>query len=72
MSGIDQEVKDFVKSLAHLKEDGPSGKTEDQDVPPDVPGIVNGPKGTAKWGIGKLHHVQPFSFPNNQGILRNH
>jgi hypothetical protein len=64
MSGIDQETKDFVKELERLKLqngvetlDG-SQKTADHDIPRDLPGIVNGPTGTAKWGIGKLHHVR--------------
>jgi hypothetical protein len=64
MSGIDQEIKDFVQELDKMKNlqigvesmDG-NQKTADQDIPKDLPGIVNGPAGTAKWGIGKLHHV---------------
>ena len=63
MSGIDQETKDFVKELERVKLqngvetlDG-SQKTADNDIPRDLPGIVNGPAGTAKWGVGKLHHV---------------
>lgn len=63
MSGIDQEVKDLVRELEKVKlRDGVESmngkqKTADQDIPKDLPGIVNGPAGTAKWGIGKLHHV---------------
>jgi hypothetical protein len=61
MSGIDQEIKDLVQGLEKMKGfqismDG-NQKTADQDIPKDLPGIVNGPAGTAKWGIGKLHHV---------------
>jgi hypothetical protein len=68
MSGIDQEIKDFVKVLE--KQTSQNGveplngeqKTADQDIPSDLPGIVNGPAGTAKWGIGKLHHVHSPIF----------
>ena len=68
MSGIDQEIKDFVKVLE--KQNSQNGveplngeqKTADQDIPKDLPGIVNGPAGTAEWGIGKLHHVFSYIF----------
>ena len=67
MSGIDQEIKDFVKTLE--KQDSQNAvelngdiKTEDQDIPSNVPGIVNGPAGTAPWGIGKLHKVHAHIF----------
>lgn len=65
MTGCDQEIKDFVKELEKVKlQNGVEAldgtqKTADQDIPKDLPGIVNGPTGTAKWGIGKLHHVLP-------------
>jgi hypothetical protein len=73
MSGIDQEIKDFVKRLAEIPqtEDILNGevKTADQDIPDDEPSIVNGPRGTAKWGIGKLHHVRLLlSKLNSQGF----
>jgi len=76
MSGIDQEVKDFVKDLEKVKlRDGVESmdgtqKTADQDIPKDLPGIVNGPTGTAKWGIGRLHHVYFTCFwsTNTQGF----
>ena len=76
MSGIDQEVKDFVKDLEKVKlrdevesMDG-TQKTADQDIPKDLPGIVNGPTGTAQWGIGKLHHVYFTCYwsTNTQGF----
>lgn len=57
MSGIDDEIKEFVRDISgksKVVED--KDKTADQDLPNDIPGIVNGPRGTAKWGIGKLHH----------------
>ena len=68
MSGIDQEIKEFIKELDKIKlqngvepMDG-NQKTADQDIPKDLPGIVNGPAGTAKWGIGNLHHVNSLPF----------
>lgn len=69
MSGIDQEVKAFVKKLGGMSQnENGVMKTADQDIPDDVPGVVNGPRGTAKWGIGKLHHV--FSLKHtHSGLL---
>jgi hypothetical protein len=70
MTGIDAEVKEFVKGLAAHREtngvaNGVNGhangeiKTEDQDVPERLVGFANGAEGKTKWGVGKLHHVLP-------------
>jgi len=71
MTGIDQEIKDLVSDLNQKRQSGTANgvngvngsvKTEDQDLPEDLPGLANGAKGTTVWGVGGLHHVRPHTL----------